>query len=74
MKHDAATATDWLSEIVSRNSYLGEGSVQLVDLDGWTLEDLQDALQIIDNEVADRCNRAIEETQYEFEDRLHGSF
>jgi len=53
-------ATDKLSEIISRYTY-DEEVIQVNDLDSWDLEDLQDALSIIDNEVADRCNRAIDE-------------
>lgn len=53
------TQTDNLSEIVSKYNYDGE-ALQLNDLDSWDLEDLHEALAILDNEVAERCNREID--------------
>lgn len=51
--------TDKLSEIISENNY-EEVAIQLLDLDGWEIDDLHEALRIIDNEIVMRCNEQLE--------------
>ena len=48
--------TDRLSEIISSYVY-DDDHVQLIDLDSWNTDDVQEALSILDDEVVERCNR-----------------
>ena len=59
--------TDHLSELIGKYTY-DEVPVQLIDIDGWDTEDLQTVLQIIDNEVGERCNNELLGITVELED------
>lgn len=65
--------TDRLSEIISKYTYDGD-VLQLIDLDGWDLEDLQEALSILDNEIVERCNTELDEISDDYAEDIWHEF
>ncbi len=56
---DKVEVTDRINEILSE--YDGnESDMLLNDIDSWGTHDIQELLDILDNEIMERCNRATE--------------
>ena len=60
MMNDTIYTTDRINEILTQYNY-EEADVLLCDVDSWSLPDLQELLQLIDNMIVDRCNQELGE-------------